>query len=433
MSIYPTSVKKISILNTVEKQRSFAFLLTVCFAFSLPISNAATVFFESFLILMWLVAGNWKIKFIDLVRNPINLPITLFLFYTLISVLWANNINYALEYIGKYRHFLVIPAIIYFITPIHVRMILIAFIAGNIVAALISYSATNEWFLIGRATPHNPSPFRNYIDFNILLALTTSILLTIAIYTRDKFNKFLLVILAVFTAIIIFNNLGRTGQIALLVSLSSIFFIQYRRKVLLLALTSILVIGSTFLAYKKIPQFNNRIEQGQQDISRIFQSDFTGSIGSRIALWFIGAKLATTHPLFGYGIGDERVAQKTYLETTSDFSHDTRKHLMRFSDNHNAFLTLLLQGGLVGLGLILWLLYRIYQLPTTPNSEFHLIKYQFLIIFLIWSLGGNSFHLLASLTVFSLFTGLLAVVAQETETFAIPGKKNNNSSQSSSA
>ena len=433
MSIYPTSVKKISILATIEKQRSFAFLLTVCFAFSLPISNATTVFFESLLILMWLVAGNWKIKFVDLVRNPINLPITLFLFYTLISVLWANNINYALEYIGKYRHFLVIPAIIYFITPKHARMILIAFIAGNIVAALISFGATNEWFLIGRATPHDPSPFRNYIDFNIFLALTTSTLLTFAICSQDKSNKILLVLLATFTAIIIFNNLGRTGQIALLVSLSAIFFIQYRRKVLLLALTGILVIGSTFLAYKKIPQFQNRVEQGQQDISRIFQSDFTGSIGSRIALWFIGAKLATAHPLFGYGIGDERVAQKAYLETTSDFSDNTRKLLMRFSDNHNAFLTLLLQGGLVGLGLILWLLYRIYRLPTTPNSEFHLIKYQFLIIFLIWSLGGNSFHLLASLTVFSLFTGLLAVIAQDTETLAFPGKKNNNSSQSSTA
>jgi O-antigen ligase len=100
----------------------------VGYAFCLPISKAGTNFFEISILLMWLYEGNWKYKLSQYKENPLIVAFALFLGYSLVSVFWASSISYGLDYISKYRHFLMIPVIYTSLDKQYIKHIFSAFI-----------------------------------------------------------------------------------------------------------------------------------------------------------------------------------------------------------------------------------------------------------------------------------------------------------------
>ena len=121
-SIYDSKTKslKINHLDTItiyvnnqiakESLKIINYLL-VGFAFSIPISKAGTNLFEALLLTIWIVEGRWKYKF-DMYKSNLLIKSLAFLIgLSIVSLFWASNLADGVDFVLKYRHFLLILVI----------------------------------------------------------------------------------------------------------------------------------------------------------------------------------------------------------------------------------------------------------------------------------------------------------------------------------
>ena len=151
--------------------------LIVAYAFSFPISKAAVSILEVLILLLWIYQGNWKYKFNLLKSNVFIGIVGAFILYSIISVLWASDPLFAINYIGKYHHMLMIPVIYTSLEKKYIRHIFSAFLLSVFVSEIISYGIIFDLFTYKNATAQFPTPFTHHITYSIFLAFTSTILL----------------------------------------------------------------------------------------------------------------------------------------------------------------------------------------------------------------------------------------------------------------
>ena len=85
--------------------------LVVVLAFLLPLYRRGVSVVAPLLVLLWLLDVALRRRWSDLKRSGTVIAVLLFLLLNLISLLWSSNLPEAWDYIGKYRHLLLVPAI----------------------------------------------------------------------------------------------------------------------------------------------------------------------------------------------------------------------------------------------------------------------------------------------------------------------------------
>ena len=382
----------------------------ILYAFCLPISRAGISLSIVLIFLFWILEADFKKKYFEIKNNYFILAIFIFIIYSLIAVLWSSDKIFALEYVKKYYHFLIIPIIFTSLKKEYIDKVFSAFLLGMLISEITSYGIFFELWRKEGISPNDPSPFMDHSNYSTYLAFTVFILMHKIIHTDDLKWKLAYSIFFLFSTSNLFLNGGRTGQFSFLITLCVIGFLNFKNK--LKAVVLFISLGTTIFvsAYNLSPVFKDRFDYFLHDVEvMINEKDFSNSFSLRVALWISGLEASKHNLIFGSGIGDERENANYILQkfniSNDNFKQDTENSI----DFHNMYVQYIVQLGIVGLIIILLIFYLLFKLDIRDKVYRNLLII-FLILYFCHSMLGNSFHINQSMVLFVLFSSIFITI-----------------------
>ena len=380
------------------------------YAFCLPISRAGVSLSIVLIFLFWILEADFKRKYFEIKNNYFILAIFIFILYSIIAVLWSSDKIFALEYVKKYYHFLIIPIIFTSLKKEYIDKVFSAFLLGMLISEITSYGIFFELWRKEGISPNDPSPFMDHSNYSTYLAFTAFILMHKIIHTDDLKWKLAYSIFFLFSTSNLFLNGGRTGQFSFLITLCVIGFLNFKNK--LKAVVLFISLGTTIFvsAYNLSPVFKDRFDYFLHDVEvMINEKDFSNSFSLRVALWISGLEASKHNLIFGSGIGDER-ENANYILQKFNISNDNFKQETENSiDFHNMYVQYIVQLGIVGLIVILLIFYLLFKLDIRDKVYRNLLII-FLILYFCHSMLGNSFHINQSMVLFVLFSSIFITI-----------------------
>jgi len=381
--------------------------LMLFYAFLLPLSKAGINIVSALMIILFLFDKNIKKYITMLISNKIIIAILLFLSFSVISLLWTNDISNGLKELKTYFHFFPIIIFIIYLKEEQIFSLISAFLLAVFISEIFSYGVFFELWIVGNATPSNPSPFMHHIQYSMLLAFSSLLLLNKLFFETNIKLRILYFIYFITVTVNLFINGGRTGQMAFIISIFILGFLNVKNKIL--AFISILLITIIILvtAYNTSPVFYSRTNLASAELTKLFTNSkdkFDGSLGNRVAIWIESKRLMKENPIIGTGIGCELSS----LVDTIDINSKKYTAIIGINHYHNNYISYMVQLGLIGLILYLNIFYQIYKL-SIKNKELSNIKYIFLSIFSIVSLMDFTFTLQFPIAFFAIYIGIFIV------------------------
>ena len=382
--------------------------LIVVYAFSFPISKAGVNVIEALLLLLWLMQGNWSSKLHILRSNVFIITLGAFMLWSLISVFWASDISFALSYIGKYHHFLMIPIIYTTLEKKYIKYVFSAFLASMFISEVLSYAIYFGLMTYKHATPQLPTPFMHHVTYSAVLVFTTSILLISFLKEKNLKPKIFYLLFFITATANLFANGGRTGQFIFIILMFVLFLLYIEHKMKAIVVASAVSVATLFLAYNYSNNFASRVHQLTNGFEKaIYHNDYTDQGGMRAAMIIIGTHTFVDHFILGTGIGNTMKDANKYSQELSMTTRDM--HI--FADYHNIFINTAAQLGIIGIVLLLTLFYTLFKTKFI-SKEYSAINLMFIISFMLYSCTHNSIHVMNGMVYFALFTGLLLAISR---------------------
>ncbi|ADN08337.1 O-antigen ligase family protein [Sulfurimonas autotrophica] len=382
--------------------------LIIAYAFSFPISKAAVNIIEVLMILLWIYQDNWNHKIKLLKSSKFIIFISLFILYNVISILWASDTIFALNYIGKYHHFLMIPIIYTALEKKYINYVLSAFVASVFISEIMSYGIYFKLFTYKHATPEFPTPFMHHITYSVILAFTSTILLINFFMAKELRYKIFNILFFITLTINLFINGGRTGQLLFVILLFTLFFMFMKSKIKAIILSTVIIITILLLAYNFSSNFNSRIHQLQSGLHKaIDKKDYTDQGGMRIVMIKIGTETFLDNFIKGTGIGNVMKDANIY----SAKNHYKTRDMHIFGDFHNVFINTAAQLGILGLIILLAIFYSLLSLKF-KTKQYYILNLMFVISFILFSCTHNTFHTMNPMVFFVVFTGLFNAISR---------------------
>ncbi len=337
---------------------------SLIFAFTLPLSRASISFFIFFIGIVWLLEKNYKDRFIAMWHNPMLKAIAIFLMFTLLSLLWTDQINNALKYLRMYSYWLIIFVLATSLDKKDIPNIITAFLSGMFISELIAYGIYFDLWSFKGASVTNLSPFMFWIDYSVFLAITAILILNRLFSSSYAIKeKLFLALFFISTTTNLLMGNGRTGQVALIVAIVVMVMLHFKVTIKSFVISTLLLLSIYGIALNLSDNFKSRVDVGLQDIKKMKNNDFDTSLGIRAAYWMVSYDIFKDHPLVGVGIGDYAQTMKAYLDKNDyPISKSTYKFMTNYHA-HNQFLMIIIQTGLIGLILMFNILYQILKLP----------------------------------------------------------------------
>lgn len=384
-------------------------ILFVAYAFCVPISKAGVSLFESLIILLWFIQGNWREKYYLYKQSKLLLLLSLFIAWNLISIFWAQSFNEALLYIAKYRHFLIIYIMYSSLDKQYIKHIISGFLFAMLVSEIMSYGIFFELWKYKNISPQDPAPFMDHISYSFYLAITSLLLLFRVFNTKGDFKQLIIYLLFFITVTTnLFINGGRTGQFTFIILCFLLFLLQYENKLKGFVVSMILILGLIAGAYFASPNFNDRINALFVDVDSMYQKDnYQGSLSTRVALFNIGLDKFSDNFFIGSGIGNEMSNIEQYV-VQYGYNYE---YLKTFSDYHNVFITYGAQLGIIGFLLALAIFYSLFTLAIA-DKQYKYLSILFTVGYLLWSMTGMTFHGMNPMNLFALFIGLFTALSR---------------------
>lgn len=379
--------------------------LLIGYAFMLPISKAGVNTFEALILLTWFIQGDWGNKLKLYKNNLLIKSISALILLSIISIPFASSTSFALEYILKYKHLLIILPIFSSLDTKYIKHIFSAFLMGIFLSEIMSYGIFFELWSYKNISPSNPSPFLGRVDYSVYLSFASIILLTRIINEINISFKLRLGYIFFFltSTASLFINTGRTGQVTFVIIVIVSFVMSFERKIRASITSIALLAGILITSYILSTNFYARANDAVDDVQKIiYQSDYSRGIGQRVSLWIVGFDKIQDNLLIGKGIGNELKDREKYIIKRGFHNpNDTLVH----GDYHNMFLTIGLQIGIFGLTILLIIFYSILILKFR-SKEYKILNLAFIVAFFLWSLGNTTLHTMNPMVFFALFAGL---------------------------
>ena len=155
--------------------------------------------------------------------------------------------------------------------------------------------------------------------------------------------------------------------------------------------------------------FKMRVAAGVNDIKGIAEMNLNSSWGIRVAYYITTYDILKDKPLIGVGLGDFMDETASALETIEYpyLTQDTKEFMKRFHP-HNQYLLILLQMGVIGLALFLYIIYQILKLKI-DNPEIKELSILFATIFFVSCIPEPLLVKQFTIGLFILFIGLFSV------------------------
>jgi len=338
--------------------------LIVAYMFFIPITASVTSRIFIAILILFFLRGNIIYYVKEAWKNSI---VRAFSYLILVYLIWfigSDNLKEGWSSFSHIKNALYIFIFMSVIDGRYINRILGAFIAAMMLSELLSYSmffGVLPWELgIGGELFYqayhvgDPSPFLHHIHYGVLLAFTVVLLGQKVLYVKEDMRLKVIMVLFTLTASAnIFVTGGRTGY-ATFFPVLALFFFYYHRKLLLPALIGISLFAG--IMYENSTLLQQKVAQTVMEIEKLSQPtvDFGSSLGQRVGFWVYSAEVIKDNFLFGVGTGDAmdevfaRVLPKD--EGVKSIAHE-----------HNQYISIILQFGLIGLLVFLNVFYQIYK------------------------------------------------------------------------
>ncbi len=162
------------------------YFFAICFAFSTTLSRAGINISGFMLLILWLLEGDFKAKYQQIIRQKFLLSLLLFCTYMTISYLWIEPKNYqeAIVYDFKYIYFLIIPILYTSFESDRYRDLLYAFLAGLGISLLQSLAVYFQLYDFHEVNTKSLSVHMWHTIYSIFLAFSG--LMTIVLAKQEK-------------------------------------------------------------------------------------------------------------------------------------------------------------------------------------------------------------------------------------------------------
>ena len=287
-------------------EKTYQFLL-IALAFLMPL----TVFGGNLIILiivtLWLISGNFKEKFYEIIQSKFLLASILFFTLHLVGLIWSNNLEWGLHIVRKMWYFLLLLPILYsIVVKADIHKYIASFLLAICLTEILSYLV---WFELiepfKNAAVENPTPFMSHISYNVILAFAFYLVMHRLIIIRDmgKVQIFLYSFFAFSISFNMFITGGRAGQVAYFVILVILVFQFFSLSKLRALLSSFILIPVVFIsAYSISPIFNDRVDSALLNITNYSEDIAVNnqtSVGYRMTFAMHSWEIIKKNPLFG--------------------------------------------------------------------------------------------------------------------------------------
>lgn len=353
--------------------------LIVVYAFFLPISGTVKSKIFIFILVLFVIRGDiWK----HIKEAWSNKVIKAFFYFVAVFFIWllgTDNFDIAFRNINHIKHILYILVFYMLVDGRYINKIIGAFILGMLLSEVISYLMLFEilpWELriwgiklyksyrIG-----DPSPFLHHIHYGVLLTFTVILMIQRIMYGNlNNLIKYLLVIFSFTASFNIFVTGGRTGYISFFVMLCFLFFVYLRKWIVpAILVLSIFMYG----VYNNIDILHKKVDQTIGALAKVNKEDpdFGSSLGVRLGIVYYGSKVIKDNWLFGVGTGDSFPEIAKILPPKNSFLADQK----RLQHEHNVYLSVLLQFGVLGFLVFLNIYYQIIRFKQ-PEKDLRLVQ-----------------------------------------------------------
>ena len=331
--------------------------------FFFPISLAATNIALALMLLFWLLAGHFKMRWKSVKNNPITLPALIIYGLVILGSLYSPaKPPEILQHLNKYSIFIFILISISLLQEEKwKRYCWNAFNLAMIFTLFCVYASI--WIDLPWSITHNKgwgvdhTIFKDYIAQNIMMALFILQCIHKSRKSNDLKIKFYWVIAGLLALISVTHlSNGRTGYLALLISLLmyGIFGISSRKKWLFISMLGFILtlfIMNSTTATQRIQSMRTEVlNYIQNSNNESIESKITSS-GVRLAMWKLSIDELMKRPLLGAGTASYRYLAKNEFEDM-DLCKIACVH------PHNQFLFFGVEHGIIGIIFYVFLFYR---------------------------------------------------------------------------
>lgn len=325
-----------------------ACFLMVLHAFFLPLSTTITnVFFFSF-IALWLLEKNavsrWQFYF----SYPLIKPLLCLVGLALVGIFYSTGEGESvLHSTSQILRLSTIPILAYYLqtnNP-YKKFVLVAFVFALLLTILATFLKVYGGIPIGHRTYEN-NIFKNHIVISYFMAMGAFFL---ALWLKEyrQYKSLLFSFIAFTLYYFIFFNTGRTGYIILYICLTVFAWHQYGPKGTIIGFLGLSLI--MLFAYYFSAPFSMRITELYKEFELYHGGEAISPTGARLDFIVNSYKLLLQHPFWGTGTGSFMSVYKAAFAS----------ELTVLTDNpHNQYLNNLIEWGVIGLFVLLWLFYR---------------------------------------------------------------------------
>jgi len=406
-------------LKLREKINNIFSYIIILYAFVMPIDVSKSYLITKVMFVLWILSFDYKETYFTLRTNRLLQAILLLSALIAISYLWSSipiDESTSHQYYAKANHYMynylryyLVPLLI-IVTKLKKEMIPIvigSFLFSMFINEVISYGISFKFWKTPHGTPSDPIPFHiNHITYSTFIGFAILLSIYKFAHIKNYFLKSFYLIFLITMSINLFMSAGRTGQVALFLTLIILGILHINNNKKLLYSFIILIIVSAS-AYFNINTFHNRVNQAYNDVSKIIHNKNPDtSLGTRImAFKTIPYLVNEDNILFGVGIGDKA----SYISTTLKKDFPYRLH--NFDNHgylHNYYLKMLVSNGIIGLTLYLLIYYYLFKLKTqTPFIIY--ISHSLGIYIFFYGLNADLFFFQEVMSLFALFLGIIIV------------------------
>lgn len=350
--------------------------LLVIYTFLIPINNNAksSLFFT--MLVLFLYRRNYWFYLKDAFSNKIVQAFLLFYILNAIGMLYTDNIDYGKSHMDKVKY-LLFP--LFFFSFLDVRFafrIVTAFILGMFVSEIFSYLIhfnilplsvhLGEYIIYEAFSRFSPAPFMHHIHHNIGLSLVVGILLYQLLNKKDisKYIKIGSIIFIITATINMSFIASRTGYILYVLIILLVVILTFRKNIFkILIVTMFSLISIATLAYNFSDIVNIRVHETIDNINKIIkEDDYNTSVGLRVGFTKYSLGVIKENILFGVGTGD-------HMDKVRETLPPKHEYISTISTPHNVYIQILLQFGIIGFMVFLYLFYSIFSYNKTEKYK----------------------------------------------------------------
>ena len=360
--------------------------LIVALGFTLPISIAANNILLVLILLLWVLSGNFKEKWQKINNNEGAIAIMVFFAFHFLALMYSNDPETGFkEIISREKLLLFMPILISVIRQEYIKKAFNAFLYAIMASELLSYGM---YFNLINIPWHNysiepyPTPFVSHLSYSPMVAFAVLLLIHRTIHGHiEKWKKYLYIFFIVTMSLNIFISGGRAGQVGFVVIF--LFYVTYQfrkefKKMTALLGVSIVAIMLVFFINKP---FHDRMMLAYHNVAN-FKANPHTSVGLRINFTLNSWELFKESPLLGFGTG---AFKKEYERINRKLTPKVRAT----SQPHNFYMLTLVQFGLVGLALLLYIFYSLFKIARKTEDSYRGVRYSFLVLYLTIMLSDS--------------------------------------------